>query len=924
MEDLTLLKLLIAIMLLFKEIISFQALASTFESDVTALQAIKKGWQATNLNWNGDDPCGSSWRGVSCDQSTSTLVKQLSLSSVGLNGRLLPSVSNLINLESLDLSFNPNLTGPIPDTIGSMIKLKSLNLQGCGFIGSIPPSLGILANLSFFALNGNQLIGEIPFQLGGLGAVTWFDVSENLLSGALPVSSVSPSNVGLNNLSAVQHLHLNNNTLFGLLPKEICSLPKLIHLLLDSNNFSGVIPAEISQLSNLQILRLDDNKFEGEIPSSINKLASLSELHLSNNNLNGSLPNLSGLQELMLLRLSQNMFDPQAVPTWIVNLTKLQTLEMDNDSLTGAIPPSVFDIPYLETLSFQSNNINGRLQFNVVTSSLTEVSLENNNITDVGGYSNSDQFQLLLIGNPVCSDNRFNFSSSICSQSSLASWVRDPSSCTTTCPDSKILNPLACTCAFPLVLQFQFNAPSFADVNTTRMHSLETQLEMAFNLSTQQVVAGSANFTEKHRLLANVLIFPAGSADSLSQAQVSNIISQLSLQSVSLTDFGPFIVKPLSQPPSGSKSGSNLSSAAIVGICIGAVGVFIVLLCIGIYAVRQKRRADKAEATSKPFASWGAGNKDSGSAPNLKGARWFPFTELKSATSNFSDSNQIGAGGYGKVYKGTLVTGEIVAIKRAQQESMQGAAEFKNEIELLSRVHHRNLVGLIGFCYEQGEQMLVYEYMPNGTLREHILGKDGPETFDWTKRLEIALGSAKGLSYLHELANPPIIHRDVKSANILLDEKLVAKVADFGLSKLVADGKGHVSTQVKGTMGYLDPEYYMTQQLSEKSDVYSFGVVLLELITARQPIERGKYIVREVRTALDKGGLQALRPLLDPSLRSYPNRDMESYLDLSLRCVEENASRRPSMSDVAKELEGLLISTGGHFQSAAMSNSLLC
>ncbi|KAJ7295433.1 hypothetical protein O6H91_Y189100 [Diphasiastrum complanatum] len=900
--NLAFLKLLIVTVFLFKEKTSFQASASTFESDVTALNMISRGWQAVNLGWSGNDPCGSSWRGVTCDKRTSTKVTQLSLSAVGLNGRLLPSISNLVNLQLLDLSFNPNLTGPIPETIGNMINLKlSLNLQGCSFSGPIPPSLGNLTNLGFLALNGNKLTGGIPYSLGGLRAVYWFDLSENLLSGSLPVSSASPNNIGLDNITTAVHFHLYSNNLSGPIPKEICSLPNLIHLLLDDNQLSGFIPAEISNLSKLLILRLDNNNFEGGVPSSINEISSLTELHLSNNNLNGSLPDLSSLHQLMLL-LSANMFTPEAVPTWILNLTDLQTIEMDHDNLIGAIPPSLFNLPYLEAVSFQSNRINGSLQFNQVTSSLTEVSLENNSITDVV-FFNNNVFNISLGGNPVCSDNRYHLSSVVCFASGQQSWFPQPTLCEITCADSTTLNPQTCACAFALLILFQFNAPSFSDFNLTRVNSLETQLEAHFGLSSKQVVVGSANFTDDHKLVANVLIFPAGSNV---QTQVSNIISQLSLQNVSLPDFGPFLVTPLSGLPTATKNSSSLGLGPIVGICIGVAVVFFVLLAIGIYAFRQKRRADKAEAISKPFASWGAGSKDSGSAPNLKGARWFPYTELKKATNNFSDSNQIGAGGYGKVYKGILLTGEVVAIKRAEGGSLQGATEFKNEIELLSRVHHRNLVGLIGFCYEQGEQMLVYEYMSNGTIREHIFSKDSSEDFHWRRRLEIALGSAKGLSYLHELANPPIIHRDVKSANILLDDKLVAKVADFGLSKLVDDGKAHVSTQVKGTMGYLDPEYYMTQQLTDKSDVYSFGVVLLELVTARQPIEKGKYIVREVRTALDKGGFQALRALLDPSLRFYPNRDMESYINLALRCLEETASKRPSMGEVAIELEILL------------------
>jgi serine/threonine protein kinase len=198
-------------------------------------------------------------------------------------------------------------------------------------------------------------------------------------------------------------------------------------------------------------------------------------------------------------------------------------------------------------------------------------------------------------------------------------------------------------------------------------------------------------------------------------------------------------------------------------------------------------------------ASW-ARSEDRGGAPRLKGARWFSYEELKRSTNNFAEANELGYGGYGKVYRGMLPTGQFIAIKRAQQGSMQGGHEFKTEIELLSRVHHKNLVGLLGFCFEQGEQMLVYEFMSGGTLRDSLAGKSGLH-LDWKKRLRVALGAARGLAYLHELADPPIIHRDVKSSNILMDEHLTAKVADFGLSKLVSDSeRGHVSTQVKGTL----------------------------------------------------------------------------------------------------------------------------
>ncbi|GMP63442.1 hypothetical protein CsSME_00025135 [Camellia sinensis var. sinensis] len=240
---------------------------------------------------------------------------------------------------------------------------------------------------------------------------------------------------------------------------------------------------------------------------------------------------------------------------------------------------------------------------------------------------------------------------------------------------------------------------------------------------------------------------------------------------------------------------------------------------------------------------------------------------------------------------------------------MQGGIEFKSEIELLSRVHHKNIVSLVGFCFEQDEQMLVYEYIPNGTLRESLLGKSGIR-LDWMRRLRIALGSARGLQYLHELANPTIIHRDVKTNNILLDERLNAKVADFGLSKSKAIGdseKDHITTQVKGTMGYMDPEYYMTNQLTEKSDVYSFGVVMLELITARQPIEKGKYIVREVKQKMDKTKVgYNLHDVLDTAILGTTLGGLEKFVDLAMRCVEESGAQRPTMGEVVNEIENIM------------------
>eukprot|EP01018_Ginkgo_biloba_P024870 Gb_21838 [translate_table: standard] len=447
--------------------------------------------------------------------------------------------------------------------------------------------------------------------------------------------------------------------------------------------------------------------------------------------------------------------------------------------------------------------------------------------------------------------------------------------------------------------------------------NLEKSLWKQLELSEGAVSIWRMFFDERSYLHIDVRLYPSRTT-YFTRSEVLKISLALSNQKYDPSEaFAPcyFIADPLEanyfQDISKSK---GLSIGTTIGIVVSTAAVFaIAIFATGIYALRQKR---KAIQLGKPFAAWKTSGKDSGGAPQLKGARWFSYNELKEATNNFSNFNEIGSGGYGKVYKGLLAAGgEMVAIKRAKEESLQGAAEFKNEIELLSRVHHKNLVGLIGFCFEEGEQMLVYEYMPNGTLRDNLHRRTGIH-LDWGRRLRIALGVPRGLSYLHNHANPPIIHRDVKSSNILLDESLNGKVADFGLSKLVAGGRSYVWTQVKGTLGYLDPEYYMTQQLSEKSDVYSFGVVLMEMIIARQPIERGTYIIREVRNSLEKGGVKGIeRELLDPFLRDSSSAltGFQKFVSLAVRCAEESGASRPDMSEVVKELECIVDQSGSSY-----------
>lgn len=288
----------------------------------------------------------------------------------------------------------------------------------------------------------------------------------------------------------------------------------------------------------------------------------------------------------------------------------------------------------------------------------------------------------------------------------------------------------------------------------------------------------------------------------------------------------------------------------------------------------------------------------------------FTYEELVIATDGFSDANLLGQGGFGYVHRGMLQNGIEVAVKQLKAGSGQGEREFQAEVEIISRVHHRHLVSLVGYCIADGKRLLVYEFVPNNTLEFHLHG-NGRTTLDWPTRLKIALGSAKGLAYLHEDCHPKIIHRDIKASNILLDFKFEAKVADFGLAKIASETNTHVSTRVMGTFGYLAPEYASSGKLTDKSDVFSFGVMLLELITGRRPVDSNPSFMDDslvdwarplLTRALDEDNFDALT---DPNLgKGYNPVEMRQMIACAAASVRHSARRRPRMSRIVRALEG--------------------
>ncbi|XP_061346697.1 probable LRR receptor-like serine/threonine-protein kinase At1g67720 [Gastrolobium bilobum] len=351
--------------------------------------------------------------------------------------------------------------------------------------------------------------------------------------------------------------------------------------------------------------------------------------------------------------------------------------------------------------------------------------------------------------------------------------------------------------------------------------------------------------------------------------------------------------------------GSRIKSHmyVIIGSAVGASVLLLATVISCLFMHKGKRRYyEQDHIISLPtqrLASWKSDDP-------AEAARCFSFSEIENATNKFE--KKIGSGGFGVVYYGKLKDGKEIAVKVLTSNSYQGKREFSNEVTLLSRIHHRNLVQLLGYCREEENSMLIYEFMHNGTLKEHLYGPLAHgQNIKWIKRLEIAEDAAKGIEYLHTGCNPVVIHRDLKSSNILLDKHMRAKVSDFGLSKLAVDGVSHVSSIVRGTVGYLDPEYYISQQLTDKSDVYSFGVILLELISGQEAISNESFgvncrnIVQWAKLHIESGDIQGI---IDPLLRKdYDLQSMWKIAEKALMCVQPHGHMRPSISEVLKEIQ---------------------
>ncbi|KAL2524296.1 putative LRR receptor-like serine/threonine-protein kinase [Abeliophyllum distichum] len=927
----------LTILLFFKATIVLAQNGSLPEEEKNALREIadqlgKKDWNFNlnpcdgNSNWStpkrSDMPwynnsviCNCSFPGSVCH------VKSIFLKGQDLAGVLPPSLLKLPYLKTIDLTRN-YLSGTIPKEWEST-KLEYMSLIVNRLSGPIPKYLGNITTLVYMSLESNMFNGKIPAELGKLVNLENLILSDNNLIGELPIE--------LNNLKKLTELRLSSNNFTGKLP-SFQSWANLQKLEIQGSGFEGPIPSSISVLKNLTELRISDLnggasefpqlrdmkmmkelmlrscKISGNISGYLADMTSLKFLDLSFNNLKGEVPNVEGLSHLENMYLTSN-FLTGPIPEWTKNRDARHQIDLSyNNFNEGSVPPTC-----RETLNlFRSYNGNNSLELGKCLGRFPCSKDWYSFHVNCGGRETR-------IGNTIFEGDE--------DSSGLAKFVPSRENWGTSntgnfwwrngtiddfvannvsvlkMNDSELymkarLSPLSLTYYGRCLANGNYTVTlHFAEIVFRDNRSFQSLGRRMFDVYIQgerklkdfdikkeakgvdKVVEKKFNATVKDKTLEIRFHYSGkGSTAIPRQGIYGPLISAISVES----DFKP-----------QSRRKKNIFIAT--GVAALAFFLILIILCF----------------------SWWKGYIGGGKISREQELRgldlrtgFFTFRQIKAATNNFDAINKIGEGGFGSVYKGTLLDGSVIAVKQLSSKSKQGNREFVNEIGMISGLQHPNLVKLYGCCIEGNQLLLVYEYMENNSLARALFGPEELQVeMDWPTRQRICVGIAKGLAFLHEESTLKIVHRDIKTNNILLDKDLNPKISDFGLAKLDDDDNTHISTRVAGTIGYMAPEYAMWGYLTYKVDVYSFGVVSLEIVAGKnnmkyRPNENFVCLLDWAMVLQNKG---MLMELVDPRLGSNFNEDeAERMIKVALLCTNPSPALRPTMSTVCGMLEGCI------------------
>ncbi|XP_061353536.1 leucine-rich repeat receptor-like protein kinase TDR isoform X1 [Gastrolobium bilobum] len=880
-----------------------------------------------HLNLSGNDFSGTFQTAI----FELTELRTLDISHNSFNSTFPPGISKLKFLRVFN-AYSNSFTGPLPQELSRLRFLEQLNLGGSYFRDSIPPGYGSFPRLKFLDLAGNALEGSLPPQLGSLPQLQHLEIGYNPFSGTLPVElallsnlkylDISFANISgqvipeLGNLTSLETLLLFKNRLSGEIPSSLGKLKSLKALDLSDNELTGPIPREVSMLEELTILSLMDNKLTGEIPQGIGDLPNLDTLLLFNNSFTGTLPQQLGSNGLLQrLDVSTNSLQGP-IPPNVCNGNKLVKLILFYNNFNNPLPPSLSYCTSLARVRIQNNHLNGSIPKELtLLPNLTFLDMSNNNFNGQIPQDLGNLQYLNISGNsfgeplPTNIWNATNLQIFSAFSSNITGQIPDFIGCQTIYKIELQGNSINGTIPWDIghcqkLILLNLSRNSLTGIIPWEISALPsiTDVDLSHNSLTGTIPSNFNNCTtlENFNVSFNSLTGPIPSYGIFSNLHPSSYSGNQGL-------CGGILAKPCAAD--ALSAGENevevrrqqpkRTAGAIVWIVAAAFGIGLFVLVAGTRCFHANYNR-------------GFGNDGNEIGPwKLTAFQRLNFT-AEDVLECLSMSDKIlGMGSTGTVYRAEMPGGEIIAIKKLwgkHKENIRRRRGVLAEVDVLGNVRHRNIVRLLGCCSNRESTMLLYEYMPNGNLDDLLHGKNKGDNLiaDWFTRYKIALGVAQGICYLHHDCDPVIVHRDLKPSNILLDGEMEARVADFGVAKLIQTDES--MSVIAGSYGYIAPEYAYTLQVDEKSDIYSYGVVLMEILSGKRSVDAefgdGNSIVDWVRSKIkSKDGIDGI---LDKNAGAGCNsvkEEMIQMLRISLLCTSRNPADRPSMRDVVLMLQ---------------------